>query len=532
MPLEFHRQCGGGLKSCLLDHIGSTAEACIKTCIGDRPVYLGGGPMAAIALPQSSFARRARPQMPSALAVSWPTSFRGGDPLSALRTSTRAGTRYALLSSPSTHPSSGVLLWLLSLDLSRTTPWTRTASCKPSAFTSSARLIRTRRRLGRPIGPRPESPSRAFLVADKVIVLALKRPSLIRTRGGIPRPGWGGVRPPVAGGVDGTWKMFVSKKRGAVSAERPAAIYMARRTRCLAVVADLPCQSPRRAQRSRASIVERHGRRSGQVQRLRDVPAPQGQGESAPPSRCRRQLRPRQCTNERPLCGNCVNSGRQCEGYERQRVFITGTPETMGRVASHPKRTGSANKPKSEPAAAPEGAWDDSKPQLVPTESLAMAWGDAVALSGQGIVPSAPSTGLQTDLCSVLKQGDADNSGFAVLMPANAASEPQAHAEGVELDAIPLRGDDAHGPTGGYCTPLYEAGPSRSAAVTHRLMSTQQASSSAVSSMLAALGESSSRETNLVERLGPDSFASFPNHQYFARIYQPLAVSGESTASK
>ena len=33
----------------------------------------------------------------------------------------------------------------------------------------------------------------------------------------------------------------------------------------------------------------------------------------------------RQCSNERPYCSNCVNSGRQCEGYERERVFITGT---------------------------------------------------------------------------------------------------------------------------------------------------------------------------------------------------------------
>ncbi|XP_044724341.1 fungal zn(2)-Cys(6) binuclear cluster domain-containing protein [Hirsutella rhossiliensis] len=227
---------------------------------------------------------------------------------------------------------------------------------------------------------------------------------------------------------------------------------------------------------------------------------------------CRR--RRVKCSNERPFCNNCVNTGRQCEGYERERVFITGTLETKGRVASHPKRTSPANKPKAKAAAATEGTGEDLKPQLVPTEPLTSAWDDCMTLSGQDVVTPVLLTGLQTDLQNIVEQSGADDSKFDVLLPAYAASEPQTHAAGGDFNArarcLVRLGDASaeHGSTGGYCAFLYE-----------------HSSSSAESNMLDAPGPSSFHETDLVKGLGPDSFTMFPNHQYFVRIYRPLAVS-------
>ncbi|KAH6989729.1 hypothetical protein BKA56DRAFT_259343 [Ilyonectria sp. MPI-CAGE-AT-0026] len=51
---------------------------------------------------------------------------------------------------------------------------------------------------------------------------------------------------------------------------------------------------------------------------------------------CRkRRLR---CSNERPFCKKCIARGRHCEGYDRARVFITGTPEEQGKVLHCGKR--------------------------------------------------------------------------------------------------------------------------------------------------------------------------------------------------
>ncbi|KAF4506816.1 hypothetical protein G6O67_006859 [Ophiocordyceps sinensis] len=227
---------------------------------------------------------------------------------------------------------------------------------------------------------------------------------------------------------------------------------------------------------------------------------------------CRR--RRVKCSNERPICNNCVNSGRQCEGYERERVFITGTPEAKGRVASHPKRASSANKSKAKAAAVFQGPGRDFNPQLVPTEPLTSAWDDSMMLSGPGIVTPVLLTGLQTDLQNVVEQSNAQDSKFDVLLPAYAASELQAHATGGELNArarcLVRLGDDndEHGSTGGYCAFLYE-----------------YSSSSAESHLIDASGQSSFHQTDLVRSLGPEHFSTFPNHQYFVRVYRPLAVS-------
>ncbi|KAH7130855.1 hypothetical protein EDB81DRAFT_695998 [Dactylonectria macrodidyma] len=59
------------------------------------------------------------------------------------------------------------------------------------------------------------------------------------------------------------------------------------------------------------------------------------------------------CSNERPFCKNCIARGRQCEGYDRVRVFITTTPEELGKVVHYTKkRTPEAHRQSTPPGTA------------------------------------------------------------------------------------------------------------------------------------------------------------------------------------
>lgn len=268
-----------------------------------------------------------------------------------------------------------------------------------------------------------------------------------------------------------------------------------------------------------------HGRRSGQIQGLRDVPTAQSQGEqprAVDPSR--RELSRRQCSNERPFCNNCVNSGRQCQGYERERVFITGTPETKGRVASHPKRTSSASKPK---AAAAGRTDDEPKPPLAPAEPLASAWDDSVTLVGPVAVAPVLVTALHTDLWSVVEREGAADAHFDVMLPAYLPSDPRLRAGAGQLSvraSCLVRLGHANAEPG-YCAFLYEVRSSvRPPRGPGELNKAQHDSAAAEPNPVAVPGLPSIPEVGSVRRLGPENFTIFPNHQYFMRIFRPTAV--------
>ncbi|KIH90210.1 c6 zinc finger domain containing protein [Sporothrix brasiliensis 5110] len=50
------------------------------------------------------------------------------------------------------------------------------------------------------------------------------------------------------------------------------------------------------------------------------------------------RLRRVKCDNTRPYCKKCHDTGRECAGYDRETVFIIGTPQDGGRCSSHPPR--------------------------------------------------------------------------------------------------------------------------------------------------------------------------------------------------
>ena len=83
-----------------------------------------------------------------------------------------------------------------------------------------------------------------------------------------------------------------------------------------------------------------------------------------------------QCDNQRPFCKKCIDSGRDCQGYERETVFIIGTVEDEGRCSSHPRRVvGKKGK------ASPSKPQEPKKLQLVPSQPLQPAWDDLICLS-------------------------------------------------------------------------------------------------------------------------------------------------------
>ncbi|PTB59474.1 hypothetical protein M431DRAFT_2073 [Trichoderma harzianum CBS 226.95] len=190
------------------------------------------------------------------------------------------------------------------------------------------------------------------------------------------------------------------------------------------------------------------------------------------------------CSNERPFCQNCISSGRTCEGYERERVFITGTPETKGRVASHPKKTTPSKKPKASPSPSVKASDEPgsssssifSGSQLFqPLAPLTSAWDDYVRLTpgGQGGTGfPALVTALQTNLQSVARlegavggEGGGDGSAAGLLSAIQFPPYAAAELLPVADDAFGMNAqcfvrqkatNSEHDSTESYCAFLFE----------------------------------------------------------------------------
>ncbi len=116
-----------------------------------------------------------------------------------------------------------------------------------------------------------------------------------------------------------------------------------------------------------------------------------------------------QCDNGRPFCKKCIDTGRDCAGYERETVFIIGTPEDGGRCSSHPPRVIKSKKARpARPSKA--GAEEDDEPaeklELVPVAPLQPAWDDLVPLSTGAAVYHVQVAALHTSLRHVGRQLD------------------------------------------------------------------------------------------------------------------------------
>lgn len=142
-----------------------------------------------------------------------------------------------------------------------------------------------------------------------------------------------------------------------------------------------------------------------------------------------------QCTNERPFCRKCIASGRECEGYERERVFITGTPAGRGRVASHPKRATPAKNQKSK-SPQPKSERSESRSPKFTQVLNNSAWDDNLDLSRGGKSITALHTSLHT---IVRSQGTTvDGQGFGIALPPYSPVELHNHAVHTANADVPL----------------------------------------------------------------------------------------------
>ncbi|KAI9166752.1 putative D-lactate dehydrogenase [Paramyrothecium foliicola] len=219
------------------------------------------------------------------------------------------------------------------------------------------------------------------------------------------------------------------------------------------------------------------------------------------------------CSNERPFCQKCLTSGRQCEGYERQRVFITGTLETKGRVASHPKKSGGL-KQKDRSSGS-----EDRDFEVSPTLPLTSAWDTHVSLTNSGSNGDCPVlvTALQMSIPEITVQNpgaQSSSAGFKLQLPAYSPADVRPLVSNHIYDAearcfLCLASVEEGSRRAGenYCAFLFEHG-----------LSAEETSSS--SSWSAA-----PEQASMVYQMGPRHFSSFPDHYFFVRIYRPMALS-------
>ncbi|KAK4202647.1 hypothetical protein QBC40DRAFT_320950 [Triangularia verruculosa] len=217
------------------------------------------------------------------------------------------------------------------------------------------------------------------------------------------------------------------------------------------------------------------------------------------------------CDNERPFCRKCLDSGRECAGYERETVFIIGTIEDQGRCSSHPprvvkgKKTGSSKKSSSKQS----GNEDDGRFQLVANAPLRPAWDDLISLSCQGQTFQVQIAALFTPLNSVTR--------------AYATDEDEGEQNRTIFLSFPI-----------YQTPDLTPYPGEddfqlfSQCMVHLAAPGQETQTDSIFMFLYEHNNSitynPSLQTSTIRRLGPSGVRHFPNHHFFSRVYRPAAI--------
>ncbi|KAG9253365.1 uncharacterized protein F5Z01DRAFT_624234 [Emericellopsis atlantica] len=217
---------------------------------------------------------------------------------------------------------------------------------------------------------------------------------------------------------------------------------------------------------------------------------------------CRR--RRVKCSNERPFCQKCANSGRQCEGYERERVFITGTPEHRGRVASHPRQpTSSASSSRRRHLDSEARSTPEITPERDTAAPFAPAWEDHIALDVQGALDYAFLTSLHIPPQSIVCQARQNQ---AELQSWKIASAPY-----ILPDVLSMSIDGTLRLKGRCMAHLSD------------LTSDKEKAPASIAFLLEVSVQKTTMESP-VQQLGPHNFVSFPNHHFFARVFRPLIV--------
>ncbi|ELQ41912.1 hypothetical protein OOU_Y34scaffold00247g46 [Pyricularia oryzae Y34] len=198
----------------------------------------------------------------------------------------------------------------------------------------------------------------------------------------------------------------------------------------------------------------------------------------------------------------CTDSGRDCGGYERERVFIIGTPREHGRCSSHPRRAVSGRSSRKTPAFSGPDRPEYEEPavlkhegapetpvasktdgfDMVPIEPLRHAWDDLVSVSCSGVALSLQIASLNTDLSTVDQSGQSSNDARLKTISIPPYKRPNARRSMYNIE--------------------FEL---RSRCLTH-------------------ISDVEEVRDEILGKLGPEHFKIFPSHHFFARVYRPNAL--------
>ncbi|KAK0748744.1 hypothetical protein B0T21DRAFT_420999 [Apiosordaria backusii] len=237
------------------------------------------------------------------------------------------------------------------------------------------------------------------------------------------------------------------------------------------------------------------------------------------------RLRRVKCDNERPLCRKCLDSGRECAGYERETVFIIGTIEDQGRCSSHPPRVVKSKKGSSKKSSSKRSEDDDGRFQLVANTPLRPAWDDLISLSCRGQTFQVQIAALFTPLSTVTRayatdedEGEQNRTiflSFPTYQPPDLTPYPgeddfQLFSQCMVHLAPP---SEARGGQGTQTDSIFMFLYEHNNSTTYNPH--QQPPWKPLPPPL---------QTSTVRRLGPPGFRHFPNHHFFARVYRPAAI--------
>ncbi|KAI5859341.1 hypothetical protein GGS23DRAFT_607564 [Durotheca rogersii] len=218
------------------------------------------------------------------------------------------------------------------------------------------------------------------------------------------------------------------------------------------------------------------------------------------------------CDNARPLCKKCTDFGRECGGYERETVFIVGTPDDKGRCSSHPPRNQQGGKRTRE-----KESRQPEKLALASIQPPQPAWADVISLSSKLGSYRVRFIALQTDLGSVVQARNRASrgnnevtlslGGFRALDVCPTFSQEPFSLKSHCFVHLPSKGGRESAGDGqeGSCLFLYE----QNSSAAYR----NEASWNDPAALADRIRES-----------GPTAYQSFPEHHFFARVYRPNAI--------
>ncbi|KAH9906127.1 hypothetical protein F4778DRAFT_769313 [Xylariomycetidae sp. FL2044] len=219
------------------------------------------------------------------------------------------------------------------------------------------------------------------------------------------------------------------------------------------------------------------------------------------------------CDGTRPFCKKCTDYGRECGGYERETVFIVGTPDDKGRCASHPPRSASESRRR-------EGIFSPQQPETLEFVACGPhlpAWDDAVLLSSAAGTQWFRFVAQHTNLESALPRSRtlSRESELSLTLPVSGLLDPEPtfNQQDFELKSHCLLSS----PTIGGNLPSTSSHPEGLC-----LFLYEQNSSASYSNESPWIGPV--LLVNAIQEAGPVAYQNFPAHHFFARVYRPSAI--------